>query len=202
MARTADKPASDKPLSRRVLVEVTRDLTAKTSKVVFQHEIPLLELIHGEGNVKTLDPSTLDDGYNPKPSPAILPFNKTQDVVPRPSDSVGIGFVFAGSAEAEYQRLQDVYGKMHEENISCVEKIYGRFQDGRFERVVGGAQLADLPDQQLRALLESWGLAPIPPRADMTDAQKTEASAERRKFMLAGQAELVKMAEAGDVSLG
>lgn len=202
MARdTAPNRISEKPLSRRVLVEIDRDMTAKTSKVVWQHEMPVIEAVFGEGRVRMLDPSVLDEGYNPKSSPALMPYNKKEDQTQRPSETQGIGFVFIGDPKAEHARLAMVYGKLAEENILAVEKVYGRFQGGTFERAVGRAELTDLPDAQLRSLIEAYGLAPSGAHKDMTDAEKTAASQARTAFVNASRETLLKIAADGGVEI-
>lgn len=195
--------AIDKPLSRRVLVEIDRDMTAKTSKVLWQHEIPVMEAILGEGKVKLLDPASLDEGYNPKASAAMLPYNKQQDQIRRPSDTLGLGFVFIGDTKTEHARLSEVYGRINDrEGAVAAEKVYGRFQDGRFERVIGTPALEDLPEAQLRSLIEAYGFAPADAHKDMTAEEKSQAAAARRAFLDADKATLIKLATEAGVELG
>lgn len=156
----ARKPATDKPLSRRVLVLIHRDQTAATSRVLWQHEIPILEAIFGEGNVKPVDASTLDEGYNPKASPEMLIFNKKQDPIAKPSESQGLGYVFIGDPRVEYDRLANLYGRHPDVNETFAEHVYGRFQRGDFARLVGKPELDDLPDAQLLDLARSYGAEP------------------------------------------
>ncbi len=177
------KPASDKVLSRRVLVLINRDMTAKTSRIVWQHEIPILEAIFGDGEVKVQDPKVLDDGYSGKPSADMLIYNKKQDPILPPSQTAGLDFVFCGDARTEYDRLTAVYGRHPEVNQSMAEHVYGRFQDGRFQSIVGSAVLEDLPDAQLRELVSSWGADP----EAVTAAKTTE--------------QLLKLAEEANVEL-
>lgn len=152
------KPANvEKMLSRRVLVLISRDQTAKTSRVVWHHEVPVLEAIHGEGNVTMVEPDTLDEGYSSKPSPELMIFNKTQDAIQPPSQTLGLGNVFVGDARNEFERMVDVYGRHPDVNESMAEHVYGRFQDGRFSRLIGKPELDDLPDAQLRALCQHYG---------------------------------------------
>lgn len=195
------QPADRKTLSRRVLIEIDRDMTAKTSKVVWDHEIAVLEAIFGEGRVRRLEAAALNEGYTDKVSPALLPWNKKQEPLPKPSDALGIGYVFIGDPRAEYDRLAGAYGKLAEENILAVEKVYGRFQDGRFA-MIGGAELEDLPDTQLRSLLEAYGLTPTGGDKDMSDAQKNEAAAMRATYLAATRADLLKACTDGGVTLG
>lgn len=195
--------ATDKPLSRRVLVEIDRDMTAKTSRVIWQHEIPVLEAVLGEGKVQELDPAVLDEGYSAKVSPALLPYNKIQDAVPRPSETQGVGFVFIGDARAEFDRLAAAYGRINDaEGAVAVEKVYGRFAEGRFASMVGRATLNDLPAAQLRSLLESYGAAPMGAVKEMPDAERDAAAKARREFLAADKPALVKMAQEAGIQLG
>jgi hypothetical protein len=192
---------SDKTLSRRILVNIKRDMTEITPRVIWAHEKPLLEAIHEEGNVNAVDVSTLDEGYRAKPSPDMLVYNKTMEKPARPSESLGLGFVFIGNAEAEYQRLFDVYGRMPDENVRVVEKVYGRFQGGSFARLMGSPELDDLPEAQLRALVLDYGYAPEPHK-DAAPDEKNEMWARRKALFAMGHAELVKTAQEVGVELG
>lgn len=193
MARqSANQTHSDKLLSRRVLVNIKRDMTEITPRVIWQHEKPILEEIFGEGNITDVDPASLDEGYNPKASPSLLVYNKTQDVAQRPSESQGIGFVFIGDPQVEYQRLAEVYGKHKDENVLLVEKIYGRFQAGKFEQLMGKPSLHDLPEAQIRGLILGYGYAP--------DTHK-DASQEEKQATLAARKALAEMKLDGLVKL-
>ena len=93
MAKTAaSESIAPKVLSRRVLVNIRRDQTTATPRVVWQHELPILEAIYGEGNVPIIEPDTLDEGYTDKPARELLIYNKEQDKIPRPSEASGIDF--------------------------------------------------------------------------------------------------------------
>lgn len=198
MAR--QKSADSKPLSRRVLVVIDRDMTEKTSKVIWQHEMPILEAIFGEGKVELKDPKILDDGFSGKQRADLLPYNKVQDEIRRPSESVGVDWVFCGDAQVEYSRLEAAYGKDSEKGQAFVEMVYGRFQEGRFAAVVGRAEVEDLPDPQLRDLVRSYGFVPpVSPESPESDKQ---LSRERQKALLAAsQPELLKFAEELGVTL-
>jgi hypothetical protein len=189
----ARKSAADKVLSRRALVNIKRDALEVVSRVVWEHEIPLLEQVHGEGNITPVDPKTMDDGYNAKPSPDMLVHNKRQDVIKPPSESACIGYVFAGDARAEHARLGEVYGKLLDENRLVVEHIYGRFQEGRFSLVVGAAELEDMPEAQLREVIIAHGWLPQTSK-ESTDAERREASEARRKLFEMPHAGLVDLA--------
>lgn len=200
MARhPAPQSTSDKVLSRRVLVNVHRDMTATIPKIVWQHEMPILQELFD--SVEEVPADSVDEGYSATARPDMLAYNKTMDTVPRPSQSLGIGHAFIGNAQAEYDRLAAVYGKHPEENVLMVEKIYGRFQVGTFERVIGSPELADLPESQLRQLVLDYGYAPEPHK-DAAPDEKNAAWAKRRALVQADKAALVKIAEEVGVEIG
>lgn len=200
MARhPAPQAASEKVLSRRILVNVKRDMTAVIPKVIWQHELPLLMELFAD--VQEVDASVMDEGYEGTPRPDLLPYNKTMDKVPRPSVTVGIGHVFIGDPQAEYDRLAAVYGKHPEENILLVDKIYGRFQSGKFSELMGSPQLSDLPESQLRGLVLDYGYAPEPHK-DAGPDEKNEAWAKRKALVSMDRAGLVKIAEEVGVQVG
>lgn len=185
---------SEKQLSRRVLVKIKRDMTEITPRVIWQHEKPILEELFGEGNITEVDPATLDDGYTAKASPSLLIYNKTQDVVQKPSETQGIGFVFISDPAVEYQRLAEVYGKHKDENVLLVEKIYGRLQSGQFQRLMGSPSLNDLPEAQIRGLILGYGYAPDTHK-DATQEEKQATLAMRKALAEMKIDGLVKLAE-------
>lgn len=186
--------ASGKTLSRRILVNVTRDQTSITPRVIWAHEFPVLEAIFGEGTVKQLPPESLDEGYSAKASGEILPFNKKQDTVKRPSETAGIGFVFTGDARSEFDRLAGVYGRDAEVNQPVVETVYGRFQTGIFEAALGLAEYSDMPDAQLRDLVIGHGYLPLVGH-DSSPEERKEAEALRTKLNSMPREELLALAE-------
>jgi hypothetical protein len=188
------RPQTARNLSRRVLVTIVRDQTSSTPRVVWQHEIPILEAIHGEGNVKPVDAKTLDEGYTPKVTAEMLVHNKRQDTIQPPSDCVGLGFVFAGDARSEYERLAEAYGKHREQDASVVQFVYGRFQEGRFAMVVGEAELEDMPDRQLRGLITGTGYLPdLHEKA--TPEERREYAEAHAAFNALPRADLVELAQ-------
>lgn len=203
MARNpAPHSTTEKLLSRRVPVNIRRDMTAAIPKIVWQHELPILQAMFGE--VEDVDPAKLDEGYSPTQRPDMMPYNKTQDRIVRPSESLGVGHVFIGNAQAEYDRLAACYGRPSKEEDGkqpWVEKIYGRFQEGRFERMLGAPELSDLPESQLRSLVVAYGYAPEPHK-DAAPDEKNAAWAKRRALMDADRAQLVKIAEEVGVEIG
>lgn len=204
MARQPAKETAehDKPLSRRVLVNIRRDQTATTPRVVWQHEIPILEQIFGDGNVQEVAPATLDEGYSTKQTPDMLVHNKKQDPIKRPSESLSLGWVFVGNPQTEYERLCSAYGRHTEMPVPNCEHVYGRFQAGNFARLVGTPELADLPDDQLRDLIKAWGFE-IPQTDTKSTPEQIEKAAEARaKFNTMTSAELVALAESIGVEIG
>ena len=151
-----------KTLSRRVLVVVNRGLTDKTPTVVWEHEIPLLEAIHGEGTVAVDQAGAiaLDEKFKAKPG---------DELKRPPSKAIGLEDVFYGDPAEEYDRLRNVYGMHPEVKVPVVEYVYGRFQDGRFAAMVQSAELEDLSEKQLRDLLAVQRIetAPTATRKDL-----------------------------------
>lgn len=203
MARTApaSTPSPGRALSRRMLVNVKRDQTAETPRVIWAHEFPILEAIHGEGNIKPVEAATLDEHFTAKVSPEMLVHNKRQDAIVPPSESMGLGFVFVGDPKVEYERLVNVYGRHPDIAVSMTEHVYGRFQDGKFERVLGRAEVEDLPAGQLRELIASYGGAPQQTSYQASAEEKAAAVAEHAAFRNAQREDLLKQAEALGVEL-
>lgn len=199
MARNASAP-QDKILSRRVLVNVTRDMTTATPRAVWEHEIPILQSIFGEEEVVVVEPTTLDEGYKQKASPDLLIHNKQQDAFPKPSESIGLGHVFVGSPAVEYERLVSAYGRHKEINVSMAEHVYGRLQEGRFAAVTGGAELTDLPRSQLIEMIKSYGYL-YEVGYDAEKAEKEAATKQRTELMAKSQPDLVKLASEVGVTI-
>lgn len=201
MART--KPAPDsKLLSRRVMVNVKRDQTTSTPRVVWAHEIPILEGIFGEGNIVAVEPEALDEGYSPKPSVDMLVHNKKQDAIRRPSESLGLGFVFIGNARAEYDRLALCYGMHPDVRMSWVENVYGRFVEGRFAQLLGEPELEDLPEDQLRELTLAYGYSLTAATFKSTEEERQQAAAAAKEFSALKKPDLVKLATEQGVEIG
>lgn len=193
--KSASESFADTSVSRRILVVVKREQTTATPRVVWRHEVPILEAIFGEGNVEEVDRTVLDEGFVARVTPDMLIHNKRQDASRRPSESAGLDFAFIGSAEGEYERLGLVYGKHPEINQTYVENVYGRFKAGLFGRVLGEASLKDLPPQQLRDLIVAFGYSLPIATKDSTPAERSDASAAHAAFHALDHAGLVKLAE-------
>jgi hypothetical protein len=157
-----------KTLSRRVLVELNRDPMTKTSQLVFEHEIPLLEAVHGEGTVRVVEKASeqLDEKYK----------QRKNDIESQPpSKHLGLGDVFEGDPRLEYDRLIAVYGMHPEVKMPVVEYVYGRFQGGQFGAVVQSGDLEDLTRRQLQHKLEGYKI-PVPPGMPIEDMRKAVAA--------------------------
>lgn len=194
MGRPTKAATESKSLSRRVLVNVRRDAMTQTPRVIWQHELPILEQIFGEGTVSLAEVAKLDEGYKPQASREMLIYNKKQDASARPSESVGIGYVFTGDPRAEYERLAATYGRHAEVNVSLVEHVYGRFQEGRFAAVVGVADLDDMPDGQLREFVTGHDYLPMTSK-DSSDAEMAEFDRKAKELRAMNHEQLVALAE-------
>lgn len=187
--------------SQRILVVVDQDMTTKIPRIIWSHEKPILELVHGEGKVEQVDHESMNEGYSAKVSPAMLPHNKKQDKIVPPSESSGLGFLFTGDPDVEYQRLAEAYGKMPEENILVVQAAYGRASERKFAKMMPRPKLTDMPEAQLRSLIRDYGVAPDAPAPAMTNEEKAEADAAFKKYTNASQPELAQMAQELGVEL-
>lgn len=90
-------------LSKRVLVHVQRNPMECLPKVVYEHEIPLLSIIHGDGNVRVVTDAPDGSGLDVK---AML--GRTEKIDPH----------------AEWGRLASVYGKHPQYNLPVVEYFF------------------------------------------------------------------------------
>jgi hypothetical protein len=199
------KPAADhhdRPLSRRVLVSIRRDQTTETPRIVWAHEVPLLQVLFGQDEVREIAADALDEGYTPKVSADLMPFNKRQDAVLPPSVTSGVGHVFIGSPEVEYNRLATAYGRHAEVAQPNVEYVYGRYSRGDFARMLGRPTLDDLPDGQLRDLILSYGhYLPVATK-DSPDAERAECAKAWADFRTMDRAGLVALAQNVGVEIG
>lgn len=90
-------------LARRILTHVQRNPMEALPKIVFEHEVPLLSIIHGEGNVRVVFETP--DGLN-KDIKASL--GKAETIDPH----------------AEWGRLATVYGNHPQYNLPVVEYFF------------------------------------------------------------------------------
>ena len=200
--KAAQPDAQDRALSRRVLVTIRRDQTTETPRVVWAHEVPILQIIFGEDEVREVEGATMDEGYSPKINADLMPYNKRQDQVLPPSVTSGIGYVFVGSPAAEYERLALAYGRHIEVSTSNVEYVYGRFSRGDFARMLGRPTLADLPDGQLRDLILGYGYFLPVATKDSTEPERAEAAKAWADFRALDHAALVELAQTVGVEVG
>ena len=189
-------PRSTAELSRRVavLVKHASDINTAIPKVVWQHEVPILEAIHGEGKIEEIPNAKLNEHFRAKASADLLVHNKAQDGFIPPSDALGVGFVFVGDIEGEYNRLAAVYGKHKDIDIPLVEHIYGRFQSGKFAELVRSGDTEDMPPAQLRQLIRGHGYVPYVDK-DATPEQRAEAQAKHREVNEAARERLLEIAQ-------
>lgn len=191
------KPATaNGSLSRRiaVLIKHGNDINTQIPKVVWQHEVPILEAIHGEGKVEEIPTPKLNEHFRAKATADLLVHNKAQDSFIPPADALGVGFVFAGDLESEYYRLAAVYGKHRDIDIPLVEHIYGRFQSGRFEDLIRPGAISDMSEAQLRQLIRGHGYVPDIEK-DSSPEHKATAVARHREVNEAPLARLIELAE-------
>lgn len=185
---------SNVPVSRRVAVLVTHrlDNNTKTTRTAWTHELPLLEAVHGEGNITEIPDDKLNEHFHPKPSSDMVPWNRKQDALVPPAESLGVGFVFTGDVESEYDRLCNVYGKHPDVNMSYCEHVYGRFQSGKFSELVIPGSLEDMPAAQLRQLVRAYGYVPVVEK-DSTPEFRKEAIDRHKEVSGASRERLIEI---------
>lgn len=145
-------------MSKRVLVLVQRagngaNVTDKTPTVVWEHEVSILEEVHGEGAVSVIaDVEDMLDNSVTKDRKAII------DHIVKTNR---IGEEFSGDPFEEYQRLSIKYGMHTEVRLSNVEKVYGSFREGAFTNACGnaGADYEEMTIGQLRTLCDELGIS-------------------------------------------
>jgi hypothetical protein len=145
--------------------------------------------------VREVEPETLNDGYKAKASADVMPFNKKQDHIKPPSENLRIGWVFIGDARSEYERLCAGYGRHVEVNQPNCEHIYGRFNAGKFRQVLGAPTLDDLPDDQIRDLILSYGHSLPLVTHESSDGERVASEKAWAEFRGMNHAALVKLAE-------
>lgn len=168
-------------MSKRVLVAVSRGVTDSTPLVCFEHEVAILDAVHGEGAVRRLQLKDLA----PKGQKAVVIKGTTQAVILKdmPVDhpikeriakkeieieeistaeligrQLKLGEPFGGDPREEYQRLVDVYGMHKEYKLAHVEYVYGRFSEGRFMKSLGLKDPEEMNIAELREALEKQGM--------------------------------------------
>lgn len=214
-AATAERPrTASRVLSRRILVTIDQGMTISTPKVIWMHELPIFEDLHGgdgsddgenaaDGRKVTVIEKAaefLDKNYKAKQPLSELQHNKKQDDLTRPSDAAGLGFVFLGNAGAEWARLANAYGKCVDEDKLVVERIYGRAREGKLAALLGQPTLDDLPDAQLRQLIVGTGYV-VDVAHDTPTEEKPAILKQRAAYLALDHAGLVALAEEQGVEL-
>lgn len=192
-------PETDNLVSRRVLVNIKRDQTTSTPRVVWAHEFPILEMIWQEGNVTVVEAEEIDKGFTRKAGADMMPYNKVQDDFRPPSEGLSLGWAFTGDPREEYDRMAEVYGNVPDTRTPFVEAVYGRFNSGNFARAIGRPTVEDLPEGQLRHLLLANGYHLPVVTWESSEAERKIGMEAIQKFNTAPKAELVKLAAEMDV---
>jgi len=173
-------------MSKRVLVLVSRSgggthITDTTPTIVWDHEVPCLEEIHGEGCCTVIDDHNelLDKDIVSNRSKQI------QHIV----TTMRLGEDFNGDPFDEYQRLSAKYGMHTEVRMLIVEKVYGAFRKGEFAKVVGVVALEELSVGQLREMCEDLGLEfkPADKKQVLADAIRDRRAADAEEADISAQ---------------
>lgn len=140
-------------MSKRVLALVQRtgngtNITDLTPTVVWEHEVPILEELHG--TIDVIDESRYQELLD-------------RDVVENRSvildeiiRNTRLGDVFNGTPEDEYARLINKYGLHPDVKVPVVEKVYGSLREGKFKTACGGYETMTAAD--LRKILDDAGI--------------------------------------------
>lgn len=142
-------------MSIRVLALVARSgggtqVTDHTPCVVFEHEVPILEEIHGGGSVTVIDDNNdlLDKEIRKDRAAQIEHIVKVNR----------LGEKFSGDPKEEYDRLCMKYGQHIEVRMPNVEKVYGDFRHGRFTQACGVVSYEEMTMAELRVACEELGI--------------------------------------------
>ena len=103
-------------------VTIFKSIEVTIVKQIWEHEIPVLETVFGDGNVKIY---SKHEWHTPKDKKYQV---QNKDPVIYKIEEIDY--------EEEYARLQNAYGAREgSENISNVEYIYGRMEERRLEKM-------------------------------------------------------------------
>jgi hypothetical protein len=153
-------------VTTRIFLNVKRGMTDATAVCVYPWEKPILEAVHGQDvlEVSIEQMSTVKDGvvkkekmkfkYEGLPGPDLRQQLEEMAYVDPEEDP-------ALDPATEYNRLAEKYGMDKELPILQVERVYGRFESGAFEKVLAGfaEQPAEKP-MHLKAKGEGMPKAP------------------------------------------
>lgn len=100
-------------------VTIFKSVEVSIAKTVYEHEVPVLEQVFGDGNVVRYKRHDLVFPKGKKyqveaPDPVVYPVEEID-------------------YEEEYYRLQSTYGKKGDSDISVVEYVYGKIEDRKME---------------------------------------------------------------------
>jgi len=165
-------------MSERVWARVQRsgqgaNMTDQTAVVIWSHEVPILEEIHGEGSVTVLeDPQELVDASVRAGTDKDGTKINRSVLIERRIKELGLGEKFSTDPMEEYSRLAAVYGMHDEVKMPVVQVVYGRFDEGRFVKAIGVEALEDLTIQELRTRASKLELefSPKDKKTDLIEA--------------------------------
>jgi hypothetical protein len=119
----------------QVLVLVARGVTDRTPTLVWPWEVPILEIIHGEGNVVESDHEETRE-FMARTKVHVLPPARLRETEDKTNISQPDAFNPANDVPGEWERLSSKYGMHGEVKMSNVQMVYGALREGRFEEAV------------------------------------------------------------------
>lgn len=93
----------------RTMLIIDRDMSEKLATVVYEHEVPIMQEVHGESKVIRYQVSA-DDSLS-------------MDAIGGPTEI---------DVREEYNRLGAKYGRHNEQNVLYVDMVYGRWNERRY----------------------------------------------------------------------
>ena len=164
-------------MSKRVLALVQRvgggsNMTDRTSVIVYEHELAVLAEIHG------MEPEVLED-YETLLDKSVKVMTLKdgtklgrEEILAGMVRDLGLGDSFSTDPQEEYDRLARIYGMHPEVRMPVVERVYGRFEEGRFAKALNVEALEDMPISALRQRCQDIGIGfePKDKRAELIAA--------------------------------
>lgn len=169
----------------QIIVHVRRGLTDNTAAMVYPWEVPILEIIHGEGNVVESDESDVETTAYMKRSPVNQPVDT---VLPLLNGAEEIREAYDPSRDiaGEYGRMINKYG-MHPDNpLPVVEYVYGQLKTGQFEAAVLDCMPDSLREGREATLLADGG-------ADGMSGAQVRTALDKRKIPFQRTASVTKL---------
>lgn len=186
-------------MSRRVCAVIGRGMTDKTAVWVFPWELAILQLVHND----SVEQKTIDELCDLK-KPLKVEKQKLKHSEVAPPDLRQQFEIFeyvdpdedpAKDPASEFDRMVAKYGMDKEFPMPCVERVYGQFSSGNFERMLKekAEDRAEKPNY-LKAIDEGMSRSPL----DMTVGElRKELSARSIKWAVRdGQEQLAAKLEA------